>query len=110
MLSKFNLFDLFGGLELFETPGFSSPDELFKDVKYQKVEESGEDSNFSWRSESWKSDTGEIQYYKKVYTTKGFKEKTPDLKDLQKKLQSAIDTQRFEDAAKIRDQIKSIKL
>ncbi|MBU1091210.1 MAG: UvrB/UvrC motif-containing protein [Candidatus Omnitrophica bacterium] len=42
-------------------------------------------------------------------TGRAFKKKQPDLQELRNKLQKAIETEAFEEAAKIRDQIKELE-
>lgn len=85
------------------------PEDVFKSTKYDKVEEKGEDKDHTWTSETWTSEDGSIKYYKKVSTPKEPAVKEPTVADLEAELTKAVDEQRYEDAIKLRDKIKSKK-
>lgn len=86
----------------------TSPDKMFENLKYNKTEESGESETTTWKSESWQSEDGKVKYFKKVidYTPK---KKEISVDDLKLQLDEAIKTEKFEEAIKLRDQIKKLK-
>lgn len=92
----------------FEINSFK-PEKMFKNVKYEKTEETGSDDNSTWKSEKWSSEAGNISYYKKVTTYKPQEEKQPTLEELQSNLDEAVKEQKFELAIKLRDKIKNIE-
>lgn len=83
----------------------TDPNKIFKGKEHKKTEESGESEDYKWTSEEWTSEDGHTKFYRKVMTSKP----KPEKKDLHKELDLAIKEQRFEDAIKLRDQIKKEK-
>lgn len=92
-------------LEVFST----KPEDLFKDVEYEKTEESGTDENSTWKVEKWSSAAGNVSFYKKVTKYKPKEQKTPTVEELKAQLQEAIKEEKFEKAIKLRDEINKMK-
>ena len=105
---RFNFNDLFSEFDsLFDGyNSYSSP--LF--VRGKKNVESGDDENGSWAKETFISDDG--SYKVTTYYSYGGQNKNTEsfeLYELKNKLNSAVDKQDYETAAKIRDLITSIE-
>ena len=62
-------------------------------------------NNNNWTSKTYKSPDGKYFY---TYLSKGFKP-TDELGELKNKLDVAVEEQNFEEAVKLRDQIKSLE-
>lgn len=62
-------------------------------------------NNNNWTSRTYKSPDGRYSY---TYMSKGFKP-TDELDELKNKLDVAVEEQNFEEAVKLRDQIKSLE-
>ena len=62
-------------------------------------------NNNNWTSKTYKSPDGKYFY---TYLSKGFKP-TDELDELKNKLDIAVEEQNFEEAVKLRDQIKSLE-
>lgn len=87
----------------------TKPENIFKNVEYEKTEETGSDENSSWKSERWTSEDGNIKYYKKVTTFKSKETKKPTLEDLKNQLNEAVKEQKYETAIKLRDTINQME-
>ena len=92
----------------FEVNSFK-PEDMFKDVEYEKTEESGSDENSTWKTERWSSAAGNVSYYKKVTKSKKKEKQEPSLEELKNHLETAVKEQQFEKAIKLRDTIKQIE-
>ena len=100
-----NLFSEFDSL-FDEFSSFNSP--LL--VKGKKNVESGDDEDGSWTKESFISDDGSYQITT-IYrnSNKNSEKPTGELFELKKKLDSAVEKQDYETAAKLRDKIKLVE-
>jgi protein-arginine kinase activator protein McsA len=83
----------------------TDPRKIFGSKEHKRTEESGESEDYKWTSEEWTSEDGKTKFYRKVMTSKA----KPEKRNLQKELDLAIREQRFEDAIKLRDEIKKEK-
>jgi hypothetical protein len=90
--------------------------EILKNINKDMDIERGEDDMGEWERRSWQSPDGSSSF--NVYRSGfnfgdgGFKQKSEEvdtLKLLKRKLNKAIDEEKYEDAAKIRDLINSLK-
>ena len=105
---RFNFNDLFSEFDsLFD--GFNSYSNPMM-VRGKKNVESGDDENGTWTKETFTSDDGSYQItsiyrYNNEVSKKGYGE----VNELKKQLSTAVESQDYETAAKIRDQIKSIE-
>lgn len=98
LLSEFDsLFEDFGS--------FSSP----YLIKGKKNVESGNDENGSWTKESFVSEDGSYQVTTIYKTSSETNKPSSETLDLKKQLESAVEKQDYESAAKLRDKIKSIE-
>jgi protein-arginine kinase activator protein McsA len=70
--------------------------------------ESGDDENGSWTKESFVSEDGSFQVTT-IYKTSDNNKPSGETWDLKKQLESAVEKQDYESAAKLRDKIKSIE-
>ena len=98
---------------------FSDFDSLFGDfnslnsplmVRGKKNVESGDDENGTWTKETFTSDDGSYQVTS-IYRYNGnnTKKDSSEVSELKHQLETAVESQDYETAAKIRDQIKSIE-
>lgn len=98
---------------------FSDFDSLFNDfnsfkspitVRGKKNVESGDDDNGTWMKETFTSDDGYYQVTS-IYRYNGNKSKKEptEISELKSQLESSVEKQDYETAAKLRDQIKSIE-
>ena len=105
---RFNFNDLFSEFDsLFD--GFNSYSNPMM-VRGKKNVESGDDENGTWTKETFTSDDGSYQItsiYR--YNTEVPKKGSGEVNELKQQLNSAVESQDYETAAKIRDQIKSIE-
>jgi|SRR3989304_8871093 len=84
--------------------------------KQNKTEESGEDENGKWNVQTWTDEDG-TTCRRTVITSGNFgmfrhpddPARKPDLKLLEERMKKAIEEERFEDAAKYRDEIAKAK-
>jgi len=110
MLSIFKAFDQMLESYKFNLQAYSTnPVDLFKDIEHEKTEEEGSNETSTWKTEKWSSSTGNVTFYKKVIKFKPKETKEPSIEDLKNLLNKAIEEERFEDAIKLRDQIKNKK-
>jgi excinuclease UvrABC helicase subunit UvrB len=79
----------------------------FDESKLNKEVEEGSDGTHTWKKETWSSVDGSFYKTKTVFTTKQFPKKS--ISELKDALQKALKEERYEDAAKLRDEIKSIE-
>jgi excinuclease UvrABC helicase subunit UvrB len=86
--------------------GFLNKKTNLDETKLNKEVEEGEDENYKWKKETWSSADGSFFKTKTYYTPKFLSKK--ELSLLKKELELAVKEERYEDAAKIRDEIKSI--
>lgn len=95
---------------------FSDFDSLFSDfnsplmVRGKKNVESGDDDNGTWMKETFTSDDGSYQVtsiYR--YNSGNTNKESTEISKLKTQLESAVEKQDYETAAKLRDQIKSIE-
>ena len=105
---RFNFNDLFSDFDsLFgDFNSFNSP--LM--VRGKKNVESGDDENGTWTKETFTSDDGSYQITS-IYRYNGntTKKDSTEVSELKQQLESAVEKQDYETAAKLRDQIKSIE-
>jgi len=103
---KINFNNLFSEFDsLFEDFGsFSSP----YMIRGKRNVESGDDENGSWTKESFVSEDGSFQVTT-IYKTSDNNKPSGETWDLKKQLESAVEKQDYESAAKLRDKIKSIE-
>jgi excinuclease UvrABC helicase subunit UvrB len=105
---RFNFNDLFSDFDsLFgDFNSFNSP--LM--VRGKKNVESGDDENGTWTKETFTSDDGSYQITS-IYRYNGntTKKDSTEVGELKHKLETAVENQDYETAAKLRDQIKSIE-
>lgn len=96
---------------------FSEFDSLFEDfgsftspymIRGKRNVESGDDENGSWTKESFVSEDGSFQVTT-IYKTSDNNKPSGETWDLKKQLESAVEKQDYETAAKLRDKIKSIE-
>jgi len=96
---------------------FSEFDSLFEDfnsftspymIRGKRNVESGDDENGSWTKESFVSEDGSFQVTT-IYKTSDNNKPSGETWDLKKQLESAVEKQDYESAAKLRDKIKSIE-
>jgi excinuclease UvrABC helicase subunit UvrB len=106
---RFNFNDLFSEFDsLFD--GFNSYNFNPLMVKGKKNVESGDDENGTWTKETFTSDDGTYQItsiYR--YNENKLKEKSNEISVLENELKNAVEKQDYENAAKLRDQIKTIE-
>lgn len=109
MKSKFNDFEsMFKNLELM----FNDLDGLFgKQLKTPIINtktETGEDENGNWTKQTFSSEDGSynMTYF---YRTNQPKKKVSKIKELRSQLEECVESQNFEKAVEIRDQIKSLE-
>jgi len=97
---------------------FSEFDSLFEDfgsfsspylIRGKKNVESGNDENGSWTKESFVSEDGSYQVTTIYKTSSETNKPSSETLDLKKQLESAVEKQDYESAAKLRDKIKSIE-
>jgi protein-arginine kinase activator protein McsA len=97
---------------------FSEFDSLFEDfgsfsspylIRGKKNVESGNDENGSWTKESFVSEDGSFQVTTIYKTSSETNKPSSETLDLKKQLESAVEKQDYESAAKLRDKIKSIE-
>ena len=104
-----DIFDFFNNL--FKDDSFGDekiPDD--NDKNFNKTEENGEDGDSKWKKEVWKSLDGKSTFSRFTSESKmpaGTK-RVANKKDLEKLLHQAVKEQDFEQAAKLRDQIKNL--
>lgn len=75
--------------------------------KLLKEEEVFDKGEYDLIVEKWKDEDGKVMYSKKEVRPKGW-EKRLEIADLKKQLAQAVKDEKFEDAAKLRDQIKQL--
>ena len=105
---RFNFNDLFSDFDsLFsDFNSFNSP--LM--VRGKKNVESGDDDNGTWMKETFTSDDGSYQVTSMYrYNGKTTKKDSTEISKLKTQLETAVEKQDYETAAKLRDQIKSIE-
>ena len=104
---RFNFNDLFSEFDsLFD--GFNSYSNPMM-VRGKKNVESGDDENGTWTKETFTSDDGSYQItsiYR--YNTEVPTKDSIEVNELKQQLNSAVESQDYESAAKIRDLIKSM--
>ena len=94
--------------------------EMFKNIEDNLNIEKGGDDNSEWEKRTWKSPDGSSSYssfsrnsfYNPFDGKVKFKENTDEIDTIQlleKKLNKSIENEKYEDAAKIRDLINSLK-
>ena len=97
---------------------FSEFDSLFEDfnsftspymIRGKRNVESGDDENGSWTKESFVSEDGSFQVTTIYKTSSETNKPSSETLDLKKQLESAVEKQDYESAAKLRDKIKSIE-
>lgn len=94
------VFNLFGNEE-------KSSSDITKDPDMDYEKEEGEKDGRKWVKETWKGDNS---YVVKTHIKKSsIDSEKESVKDLESDMEKAIKEERFEDAATLRDKIKSIK-
>lgn len=95
---------------------FSDFDSLFSDfnsplmVRGKKNVESGDDDNGTWMKETFTSDDGSYQVTSLYrYNSGKTNKESTEISKLKTKLETAVEKQDYETAAKLRDEIKSIE-
>jgi excinuclease UvrABC helicase subunit UvrB len=87
---------------------FSQFDAMFGGLQANGKSESGTDELGDWTKETYKSPDGSIFITNFVRTgNSGSSDKSSGINSLKKKLQLAIEEENFEEAVKLRDQIKN---
>jgi protein-arginine kinase activator protein McsA len=104
MFRRRNLNDLFREFDLM----FNQFDSVFgKTPKINKNLEEGSDEFGDWVKETYKSEDGSIYITNFIRTGSDTNRKSDKLNDLRYKLELAIESENFEEAVKLRDEIKS---
>lgn len=106
---RFNFNDLFSEFDsLFEGFGWdTSP----MTIKVRKSVDSGSDDNGEWTKETYTSEDGTYQVtsiYR--YNTPTTKKESNEISVLKEKMYKAVESQDFEEAAKLRDKIQSLTI
>ena len=88
--------------------GFEAPKD--DDKNFNKVEEVKENENFKIKKETWTSVDGNITFTRTSTESKKAPEvqKNIDKKKLEKLMANAVAAQNFEEAAKLRDELKKL--
>jgi protein-arginine kinase activator protein McsA len=98
-----NLNDIFGDFDEI----FSQFDSMFSNLSNGGKFEKGTDDLGEWKEESYTSPDGKVSFKTYVRTNSSHgSNKTSGLNALKAKLQIAIDEENFEEAVKLRDEIK----
>jgi excinuclease UvrABC helicase subunit UvrB len=79
------------------------------DANFHKTVENVETETHTIKREVWTSIDGKQRFERTTENSKSMGELKPSKKDLQLQLNEAISSQNFEEACKLRDQIKSLE-
>lgn len=96
-----NFNDLFGDFDAM----FSQFESMFGGMPINSESESGTDENGDWTKESYTSPDGKI--FITNFVRNGSSNKSSGINSLKRKLQMAIEEENFEEAVKLRDEIKT---
>ncbi len=96
-----NFNDLFGDFDAM----FSQFESMFGGMPINSESESGTDENGDWTKESYTSPDGKI--FITNFVRNGSSNKSSGINSLKRKLQMAIEEENFEEAVKLRDEIKN---
>jgi len=96
-----NFNDLFGDFDAM----FSQFESMFGGMPINSESESGTDENGDWTKESYTSPDGKI--FITNFVRNGNSNKSSGINSLKRKLQMAIEEENFEEAVKLRDEIKT---
>ena len=96
-----NFNDLFGDFDAM----FSQFESMFGGMPINSESESGTDENGDWTKESYTSPDGKI--FITNFVRNGSSNKSSGINSLKRKLQIAIEEENFEEAVKLRDEIKT---
>lgn len=102
---KNNFNDLFNEFDSM----FSQFDSIFGGLPNNSEVEKGTDELGNWTKETFISDDGSVHVTSFIRTSGSGNVKSNDdsvINDLKRKLKSAVESEKFEDAVKLRDQIK----
>jgi protein-arginine kinase activator protein McsA len=96
-----NFNDLFGDFDAM----FGQFESMFGGMPINSESESGTDENGDWTKESYTSPDGKI--FITNFVRNGSSNKSSGINSLKRKLQMAIEEENFEEAVKLRDEIKT---
>jgi protein-arginine kinase activator protein McsA len=100
---KNNFNDLFNEFDSM----FSQFDSIFGGLPNKSEVEKGTDELGNWTKETFISDDGSVHVTSFIRTSGNVKSNDDSvINDLKRKLKSAVESEKFEDAVKLRDQIK----
>lgn len=92
-------------LDLLSNDSFSTKQPNKKEPEWSKTVEEFEDDTHTTRKETWVSSDGTSRYVR-TYTEP---KRKVDVKELESRMKLAVEKEEFEEAARLRDEIKRLK-
>lgn len=92
-------------LDLLSNDSFSTKQPNKKEPEWSKTVEEFEDDTHTTRKETWVSSDGTSRYVR-TYTEP---KRKVDVKELESRMRIAVEKEEFEEAARLRDEIKRLK-